>query len=133
MDTVWLTDALTGPDRPSVQDQLIVTSVLFQPLASAGVRLTNAITGAVLSILIVTEFEPERPTLFVAEQIREVPVVSEVKFVELQPEEEEIPVSGSDTFQLTLTSLVYQPLLPNVPLSDEVITGAVVSVSGVTL
>ena len=84
-------------------------------------------TGAFLSILIVTETEFERPALFVAEQMRAAPTVSEVRFVAAQPVEETTPLSGSSTDQLTLTSLVYQPLLPSVPVKVAVITGGVVS------
>src|SRR6266545_4291086 len=49
--TVSLTVAALGPERLSAQLQLSVTSPLFQPLLLAAVRLTNAIVGAVLSIL----------------------------------------------------------------------------------
>jgi hypothetical protein len=38
-----------------------------------------------------------------------------------------MPDSGSLTFQLTVTSLIYQPLLPGVPDIIGCITGGVVS------
>ena len=90
-------------------------------------------TGAVLSILIVTEAEFVRLTLLVAVQVSVMPAVSRVRFDALQPVEEEIPVSGSSTSQLTLTSLMYQPPEPRVPLIFGVITGAVPSTTNVSL
>jgi hypothetical protein len=89
--------------------------------------------GAVLSILIVTEFEVESPALFVAEQVRVVPVVSEVRVEGVQPVEVLIPDSLSVTVQLTVTLLIYQPLVPAVPEMDGVITGAVLSEMVVSL
>jgi hypothetical protein len=77
--------------------------------------------------LIVTEAEFERPTPLVAEQVRVAPVVSLVRFDAVQPLEEEIPDSASVKDQLTDTSLVYQPLLPEVPLTLGLMTGGVVS------
>lgn len=88
--------------------------------------------GAVLSILIVTEAEFEPPTLFVAEQVSVVPAVSLVRFDAVQPVEEEIPVSGSPTDQLTVTSLMYQPPSPSVPLIFGVMTGDVASRANVS-
>ena len=90
-------------------------------------------TGAVLSTLIVTETESERPTLFVAEQVKVEPNVSDVMFDGVQPVEEEIPDSASSTDQLTVTSLVYQPPDPAVPLRFAVMTGTVVSTTKVSL
>ena len=80
VEIVWLTDALTGPDKPSVQDQLTVTSLLFHPLAfGAGVRLTNEITGFVLSSLMVRGVAfVVSPALFVQEPLNTVPAVSAV-------------------------------------------------------
>jgi hypothetical protein len=71
----------------------------------------------------VTEPELERPAPFVAEQVTCVPTVSVVKVVDPQPEDEAMPDSGSETVQLTVTSLLYQPL----PLALGVITGGVLS------
>ena len=84
-------------------------------------------TGAVLSTLIVTETESESPTLFVAEQVKVEPSVFEVIFEAVQPDEDEIPDSASSTVQLTVTSLMYQPPEPAVPLMFGVMTGTVVS------
>jgi hypothetical protein len=90
-------------------------------------------TGAVLSILMVTETEWERPPLLVAEQVSVMPAVSDVRFNAVQPVEEEMPVSGSSTDQLTVTSLVYQPPDPKVPPTLGVITGAELSSANVSL
>jgi hypothetical protein len=74
----------------------------------------------------------------VAEQVKVVPVVSEFSVTVPQPVDEEMPDSGSVTVQLTVTTLLYQPLAPTVPLTFGVITGGVVSVgepavAGVTI
>jgi hypothetical protein len=84
-------------------------------------------TGGVLSILIVTGTKLDRPSPFVAEQVSVVPGVSLVRDVTVQPDEDTIPDSGSLTLQLTLTLLMYQPLVPKVPLIAGTITGGVVS------
>src|SRR5262245_14076311 len=103
-------------------------SVLFQPLIfGAGKRLTNDMTGFVLSILIVTEAELERTALLLAEHVNVTPVVSVVRFDALQPLDEAMPDSASVTDQVTVTLLVYQPLEPAVPEIVGVITGAVLS------
>jgi len=89
--------------------------------------------GAVLSILIVIETESKTPALFVAEQVKVVLAVSEVRFDAVHPFKERISDSASIADQLTVTSLVYQPLDPIVPLTLGVITGGVLSVMDVTL
>ena len=72
--------------------------------------------GGVLSIFIVTGAELVSPAPFVAEQVSVTPAVSAVSVVvELQPEDDAIPDSESLTFQVTVTLLSYQPLLPSVP------------------
>ncbi len=73
------------------------------------------------------------PAPFVAEHVNVVPVVSESIVVVLHPVLDVIPDSGSLTLQLTVTSLVYQPLLPSVPFIVGVITGGVVSDCGFTV
>lgn len=83
--------------------------------------------GAVLSILMVTDWEFVPPAL-VAMQVRTVPFVSAVSEVEEQPVLEEIADSASVTVQLTLTLLLNQLLLPRVPVIFGAITGGVVSV-----
>ena len=110
-----------------MQPQFTVTSLLFHPYPLAGVRLTKAMTGMVLSILIVTETELDRPALFVAEQVSTVPVVSEVKMVEVQPMEVRMPDCGSETVQVTVTLLLYQPFVPNMPEILGLMTGGVLS------
>ncbi len=89
--------------------------------------------GAVLSILTVTETELDKPTGLVAEQVNVVPVVSALRLEVVQPVEDEIPDSGSFTDQLTVTSPVYQPFDPTTPLTLGVMTGAVPSVTKVSL
>jgi hypothetical protein len=83
--------------------------------------------GAVLSILIVTEAELVNPALFVAEQVKVVPVVSAVRFEGEQPFEERIPDSLSVTDQVTFTLLLYQPFEPAVPVFG-MMPGGVLSV-----
>ena len=80
VEIVWLTVALTGPERTSVQDQFTVTSVVIHPFElGAGVELTNAITGIVLSSFIVSAVAfVVSPAVFVQEPLKTVPVVSVV-------------------------------------------------------
>jgi hypothetical protein len=61
------------------------------------------------------------------EQVIVVPVVSEERVVDAHPG---APDSGSDTSQLTTTSLVYQPFSPSVPVITGVISGGDVSLHG---
>src|SRR5215467_10086057 len=97
------------------------------PVAGSMVGVTKVlISGGVLSILTVTEVDVDRPAPFVAEQVSVTPVVSAVSVVDVQPDEDAIPDSGSVTFQVTPTLLLYQPLLPNVPVICGVIMGGVV-------
>jgi hypothetical protein len=84
--------------------------------------------GAVASRLIVTETELVPPPL-VAEHVKVVPAVSDVTVAGSHPVVLETVDSGSVTVHVTLTSLTYQPLLPSVPLTFGVITGAVPSLS----
>jgi hypothetical protein len=56
-------------------------------LPSVPAMIARAAVGPVLSILIVTEAELERPALFFAEQVRVVPDVSDVKLDAVQPVE----------------------------------------------
>ncbi|HVE69693.1 MAG TPA: hypothetical protein VNB64_14055 [Solirubrobacteraceae bacterium] len=73
------------------------------------------IDGAVASRLTVTEFDAVPPVL-VAEQVSVVPAVSALIVVgSVHPVDELIADSASTTAQLTVTLLVYQPLLPSVP------------------
>ena len=84
-------------------------------------------TGGVLSILMVTGTDIDRPAPFVAEHVRVVPAVSFVRVVGEHELEEAMPDSGSVTFQLTVKLLRYQPFVPNVPETLGTITGGVVS------
>ena len=76
-----------------------------------------------------TELEAESPAPFVAEQVRVVPEVFDVRFAGPQPEDEEIP-DGSVTLQVMETGLVYQPLAPRVPLTVGVIMGGAAPTEG---
>jgi hypothetical protein len=67
------------------------------------------------------------PPLLVAEQVKVVPVVSVVTLLDPQPVWALIADSGSLTVQLMEMLLVYQPLVPSVPVTLAAITGGVVS------
>ena len=85
-------------------------------------------TGPVLSILTVVETELDRPAPFVAEHVKVTPAEFAESVVVLQPVEDATPDSASVTLQATVTSLVYQPPLPDVPTICGIITGGVMSV-----
>jgi hypothetical protein len=70
------------------------------------------------------------PPALVAEHVSVVPAVSALIVVEPQPVVDEIADSLSSTVQETVTLLTYHPLLPRVPDTFGVITGAVVSEGG---
>ena len=79
--------------------------------------------GAVASRLIVAEADPGTLLRLVALQVSVVPAVSAVIEASLQPVEEAMFDSGSPTSQLTSDVVVYQPLLPCVPLTTGAIEG----------
>ena len=106
-----------------------VTSVLFQPCVFAAGDRDPLIVGAVASRLMVTEAESVPPPL-VAVQVSVVPGVSLETVVGSQPDEDVIGDSPSTTDHDTVTSLVYQPLLPSVPTTVGVMTGGVESDGG---
>ena len=87
----------------------------------------NVTTGGVASRFTVVDAELDIPPPFVAVQVRVVPGVSALMVVVAQPDVVAMPDSGSVVVQLTVTSLVYQPLAPRCPLIDGVTTGDVVS------
>ena len=72
-----------------------------------------------------TEFD--NPAPLVAEHVKVVPGVFMVRLIEPQPVEDAIPDSGSTTDQVTVTPLIYQPLVPSVPVTVGWMTGGVVS------
>lgn len=86
------------------------TSLWFGGHSVSGVTLQLTV-GGVLSILMVTDAVPDRNTPFVAVHCKVVPFVS-FESVTGPQLLDEIPDSGSDTFQFTVTALVYHPLLP---------------------
>ena len=94
---------------------MAATFVLFQPLALGGGERLAVPVGGVWSILIVTEAEFDMPAPLVAEQVTLVGGVSAVNDILSQPDVEAIPVSGSLTFQLTVTGPMYQLALPTLP------------------
>ena len=104
------------PDKLSAIVPDIVTGTIFP---FGGQRVAGlpepVITGGVLSILIVTGTEVDRPTPFVAEQAMVTPAVSAINVVPKQPFEEETPDSRSATDQNTVTLLRYHPFVPSVP------------------
>src|SRR5919106_595741 len=102
------------------------------PFSRTGLGDTLGLSvGLVASRLIVTDFEAVPPAL-VASQVSVVPAVSALIVVESQPLVEEIADSLSTTVHETVTLLVYQSLLPRVPLTLGEMTGGVVSDGPVT-
>jgi hypothetical protein len=73
--------------------------------------------------LIAAEAEPIRPALFVAEHVKFTPDVSAVRVVAAQPVDETIP--DPVTLHVTVTLLLYHPLLPKVPEICGTMTGGV--------
>ena len=118
-----------SPDVASVQVKETPTFPLFQPLLFAAVVRDPPIEGAVASRLTVTEFDAVPPAL-VAEHVTVCPLVSVETVVVPQPVDEEMEDCASVTVHVTVTLLVYQPLLPSVPLTFGVITGGVESGGG---
>ena len=93
-------------------------------LASALRAGVGVAEGGVLSSLNVLLTVVSPPSL-VAAHVSLVPAVSVVSVVAPQPVDERISDSGSSTFQLTVTLLVYQPFEPSVPTITGVTTGGV--------
>jgi hypothetical protein len=85
--------------------------------------------GAVRSIFTVTEAEFVKPAPLVALQVSVVPAdeVSVLRVVVVQPFDEAMPDSGSETDQVTVTDPLFQPLLLALGVTVAVITGGVVS------
>ena len=106
---------LAMPDVASLPPKATDTLLLFQPLLLGSGDGVAVATGAVASRLTVTDLLAVPPVL-VAEQLNVTPVVSTVTKEAEQPVWVVIAESGSLTLQATLTSLVYQPLAPSVPV-----------------
>ena len=85
--------------------------------------------GLVASRLMVTDCVLVPPEL-VAVQVNVTPDVSVVTKLVSQPDCDVMADSGSLTVQPTVTLLMYHPLFPRVPLTFEVMTGAVGSHEG---
>src|SRR5690348_12687754 len=115
------------PEVASSPEKVKVTAWLYQPLLSAersGVPTT--LVGAVASRLMTTLLLC-MPPLLLALQVSVVPLVSVLIVVGPQPVWLLMAESGSTTLQLTVTSEVYQPSLPRVPVRLGVMTGGVLS------
>ena len=102
-------ETVSAPETGSVQLKLTVTGTLFQPLALGPVNLEPVTVGAVRSILTVTETEFDVPCVLVAVHVIVVPAVSLLRIVVWHPEEEAIPLAGSETVQVTVTVLLFHP------------------------
>ena len=89
----------------------------------------NVNVGAVRSIFTVTETEFDKPAPLVAVQVSVVPAcgVSVFRVVVVQPVDEAIPDSGSETDQLTVTGPLFQPRPLALGVTVGIITGGVVS------
>jgi hypothetical protein len=85
------------------------------------------VSGDVLSILTWTEAWPVSPASFVAAQVTVVPAVSPETVAGPQPDVDVTPECGSDTSQLTETSLRYHPFDPCVPVRCAAIAGGLAS------
>jgi hypothetical protein len=83
----------------------------------------------VRSIFTVTEAEFDKPAPLTALQVSVVPAagVSVLRVVVVQPLDEAIPDSGSETDQVTVTDPLFQPLPLALGVTVDVITGGVVS------
>jgi hypothetical protein len=104
-------DSVPSSDSESEALALYDTAIPLELLASRTTLCGKFRAGAVRSILTVTDAELERPSPFVTEQVSVVPCcpVSVVRVVVLQPLDEAIPDSGSETDQVTVTGPLFQP------------------------
>ena len=125
-DRVMSPGHVATPDTLSAHAKLTVTSVLFQPLAFAPGDREPLMVGGVASRLTMTLFDVVPPA-DVAVHVNVVPAVSVETVLVPHPDEAEIAEFGSVTLQDTLTLDVYQPLLPDVPVTVGVMTGGVVT------
>ena len=122
-------DSVPSPDSGSEALALYDTAAPLELLGSTTTLCGKPRVGAVRSILTVTDAELERPAPLVTEHVSVVPCcpVSEVRVVVLQPLDEAIPDSGSETDQVTVTGPLFQPSPLAPGLTEGVITGGVVS------
>ena len=77
--------------------------------------------------MMMTELDDVPPALVAVQVSVTPPAVSEVTLAASQPDDEDMVDSGSVTFQLTFTLLVYHPLVPKVPLIFAAMIGGVES------
>jgi hypothetical protein len=124
--------ASARPLVASEQEYDTSTGLLLNPFVFAAALGVAVNEGAVASRLIDTDWL-EVPPALVAEHVSVVPDVSLEIVVEPQPVVEVTVDCASVTLHETVTSLVYQLLLPSVPLTFGVITGGVESVGTTTV
>jgi hypothetical protein len=115
------------PDPGIVASSAFAVAVADPPRSTGFGSTLGASVGSVASRLMVTD-SLEVPPALVAVQVSVAPSVSELMVVESHPLELLMADSLSTTVQLTVTLLVYQLLLPSVPLTRGVMAGGVVSV-----
>src|SRR4051812_7790399 len=105
------------PESASPRVNAMLTLVLFHPLVfGTGEGVPKLSTGGVASRLMVTELL-EVPAPEATAQLNVIPAVSVVTVLSLQPLFDRMLSDAFTTCQDTCTSLVYQPLLPVVPLT----------------
>lgn len=112
------------PEVASATVQLTWTFDVYQPLRPAVPTTFGVIVGSVASRFTVTLLLALLPAASVAVQVNvSVPSVDRV----LRAHADELPEVASEMDQSTVTADVYQPLVPAVPPTVSVITGAVAS------
>jgi hypothetical protein len=119
---------LSTLDSESEALAVVETTAPLGPVAFT-VSDGNFRVGAVRSIFTVTEAEFDKPAPLVALQVSVVPAagVSVFRVVVVQPFDEAIPDSGSETDHVTVTDPLFQPLPLALGVTVDVITGGVVS------
>src|SRR5688572_29113073 len=112
------------PEPASLATNCTVTSLLVQPLAGAAVTRVAVNAGGVASRRIVTDDSDVSPVGFEARHVMVVPLVSALMVVGPQPVSAGVPASAAaSTSHSTVTSDLYQPLKPSLPLTRTVIVG----------
>ena len=118
---------LARPEGPtSLAVQASVTLAACHPVGS----VPHSTIGALASRLITTETGPCRPPRTRRRApVHDLDLIARDVLVDVQPVvASEFGESGSVTFQMRLTLLTYQPLLPSVPETSKPMLGAVASV-----
>ena len=121
------------PETASLQLKWTVTLPLYQPFVFGKLVAAALISGLLLSIMTVRESELLLParSLQLEKTVIALPSPLEpLVWVQLL---ESIPEPESVQCQSTVTALVYQPLLPTVPLTTGASAGFVLSIATVTV